>query len=174
MWPTAGAGKRFTRKRSELAAHEGRDTSGVASAAVDLFYDPKSLTVLHRAAFEETLRDTLPEIAREDPETHEVQATGGLIFRRVEQVPKRRGDAAADQLRDGTSLADHLCSRAGELLRGHRAPRVVVRDHTEALRSMISKFASYDGSAARFYCRAWTCGSERVGDPKTGPACEEK
>ena len=50
--------------------------SGIANATIDLFYDPKDLTVTHRDAYERTLRETLSEIAREDPNTHEVQANG--------------------------------------------------------------------------------------------------
>jgi hypothetical protein len=122
-------------------------TSGVTCADIDLFYDPKSLTVAHRDAHERTLRETLPDIARVDPETHEVQALPCLTFRRVEQVPKRRGDVQADQLQDGTSLADHLCSQAAGLLGGRSVPRVVIRNHTEALHSMLSKFIEHESTA---------------------------
>jgi len=121
-------------------------TSGVTAATIDLFYDPKSLTAAHRAAFEGALRETLPDIAREDPITHEVQATASLLFRRVQPVPKGRSSAAWSHLQDGTAVAHHLCSQADELVQRGGLGRIVVRNHTGALRSMITKFATTTAS----------------------------
>ena len=54
-------------------------TSGANVGVIDLFYDPKSLTAPHRAAFEKLFRKTLTDIAREDPITHEIQEEPGLV-----------------------------------------------------------------------------------------------
>jgi hypothetical protein len=115
-------------------------TSGVESVQIDLYYDPKSLTLAHRDAFENTLREALPEIAREDPETSAIQSWRPLTFGRIEQIPKRQGGTEADHLQQGTSLAHHLCSQAGRLIGSRTVSRVVVRNNTAVLRSMISKF----------------------------------
>lgn len=122
-------------------------TGGVESAQIDLYYDPRSLTLAHRDAFENTLREALPEIAREDPETSAIQAWRPLTFGRIEQVPKRQGGAEADHLQQGTSLAHHLCSQAGRLIGGQTVSRVIVRNHTAVLCSMVSKFADGPGNA---------------------------
>ena len=58
-------------------------TSGLDSAEVDLYYDPKSLTVVHRDAWERTLREMLSEIAKEDPATGAIQLSPALAFRRI-------------------------------------------------------------------------------------------
>lgn len=116
-------------------------TSGVESAEIDLYYDPKSLTMAHRDAWEMTLRETLSEIAKEDPETGGIQLSPALAFRRIEQVPKRQGEIEGDCAQHGTFLADRLCSQAPHLIGGEKVPRVLVRDHTTVLCSMVSKFA---------------------------------
>jgi hypothetical protein len=103
-------------------------------------------TVPHRDAYEGTLREILPSIAREDPETHEAQSKPTLIFRRVEQASKRQGQVEADQLQHGTNLAHHLCSHATEMVWGRSLPRIIVRDHTEILRNMIAKFIGGESS----------------------------
>ncbi len=117
-------------------------TSGVEAADIDLYYDVKSLTLAHRDAYEKTLREKLPDIAREDPETGALQPSPTFVFRRVEQISKRRREVKADQLQDGTAVAHHLCSQVHELIDGPRVPRIVVRNNTNALRNMISKWRS--------------------------------
>lgn len=115
-------------------------TGGVAAADIDLYYDPKSLTLAHRAAFEKTLRQALPEIAKEDPATGATQSSRTFTLERIEQVPKRQGDVESGPLEHGTFLAHQLCVRADELIRGRKVHRVVVRDHSDALRHMVVKF----------------------------------
>lgn len=114
-------------------------TSGVNAGVIDLFYDPKSLTALHRVAFEDLFRKTLTDIAREDPITHDIQEAPGLVFRDVQQVPKAYHNQPRDHLQDGIDVAHHLCSKLDELLR-ERTERIVVRNHTDVICRMITKF----------------------------------
>ena len=119
--------------------------ASVTAAKIDLFYDPKSLTLNHRNACHETLRATLPDIAREDPETHEFLPIPTFHFGRIEQIPKCGGGARAGALQTGITLAHHLCCECKSLIRGAAPQRIVVRDHTNAVLSMISKFIGERG-----------------------------
>ena len=114
-------------------------TSGVNVGVIDLFYDPKSLTALHRSSFEELFRKTLTDIAREDSITHEIMEAPGLVFRDVQQVPKGHKNQARDHRQNGIEVAHHLCSKLDELLR-ERSERIVVRNHTDVICKMIAKF----------------------------------
>ena len=148
----AGASRQRTVLATAAAAAACIRTSGVTHASIDLFDDPKRLTTPHRQAYERTLRETLPEIAREDPEAHAVQSAPTLIVRRVAQVPKRRGHIEAAQRRHGSSCVHRLCSQAADLVAGRHAPRIVVRNPTDALRSRTSKFTGNEpteGSGVR-------------------------
>ena len=106
---------------------------------IDFFYDPKSLTAPHRTAFESLIRKTLTDIAREDPITHEIQAQPGLIFRDVLQVPKAYRDQPRVSQQDGIDIAHHLCTKFNEAI-NESSPRIFVRDHTNVLCKMITKF----------------------------------
>src|SRR3990172_10611832 len=87
---------------------------GVTGVALDLFYDPKSLTAAHRSAYEHVLRETLTNITREDPHTSEVSAEPPLTFVRIEPVPKSR--ESPEEYRIGIFLADQLCRQARALI----------------------------------------------------------
>jgi hypothetical protein len=113
---------------------------GLRAATIDLFYDPKSLTAAHRVAFERALRETLPDIAREDPITQAVDAAPNLRFRRVENVPKAQRDALWSPLQNGTYVVDRLCTQASKLAPDNSSARIVVSDRTDVLCDMIRKF----------------------------------
>lgn len=122
-----------------LACLRGASPS-VTEAEICLFYDPKALTAEHQRAIEQVLRETLPEIAKEHPDTQESDPTVQLLFRRIEAVPKRSGNSRADSLQTGTNLAHHLCCQAESLIQENFSCRIVVRNHTSVAQDMISKF----------------------------------
>ena len=85
-----------------------------------------STSLAHKAAYEETLRQTLAAIAKEDPETGVVQASAPFTFRKIEQVAKRYREFEASPFQRGTALAHHLCAQAGPLVAGQKQVRVVL------------------------------------------------
>ena len=101
-----------------------------------------STSLAHKAAYEETLRQTLAAIAKEDPETGVVQASAPFTFRKIEQVAKRYREFEASPFQRGTALAHHLCAQAGPLVAGQKQVRVVVRNHTDAVNSMVEKLTN--------------------------------
>lgn len=121
-------------------------SGGITAAEIDLYYDPKSLKVAHRDAFETTLRQTLPNIAREDPKTGAIMASQTFVFGQVRQVQKRTGHTGADELQCGTAVAHHICSQAEDLIGSRKVARLVVKDHSDMLRSMVSKFTGGDST----------------------------
>jgi len=112
-------------------------SAGVNHASIDVYLDPKSLTAAHREAFERILRETLPDIAREAARVGIPSPT--FTIGKVREVEKRRGKNAATTLQFGSALVHHLCSRTSDVIAGS-PPRIIVRDHTSALVTMISKF----------------------------------
>ena len=122
-----------------LACLRGASPS-VTAAEIDLFYDPKTLTAEHQRAIEQVVRETLPEMAKEHPDTQESDPTVQLLFQRMEAIPKRSGSSKANNLQTGTNLAHHLCCQAEHLLQGNPSHRIVVRNHTSVIHDMISKF----------------------------------
>jgi hypothetical protein len=105
---------------------------------IDLFYDPKSLTPEHRLAFEKTLRATLPQFVEDVIGV--LGRTAPVYFRRIEGVPKRKPREKANAFQEGINVSHHLCAQNKHLIAGGGKARVVIRNHTDVILSMISKF----------------------------------
>jgi hypothetical protein len=105
---------------------------------IDVLYDPKSLTPEHRLAFERTLRATLPQIVGDMIEV--LGSTAPVDFRRVEGVPKRKPGEKSNAFQEGINVSHHLCAQSKHLIAGGGEARVVIRNHTDVILSMISQF----------------------------------
>ena len=105
---------------------------------IDVLYDPKSLTPEHRLAFEKTLRATLPQIVEDMIEV--LGSTAPVYFHRVEGVPKRKPGEKSNAFQEGINVSHHLCAQSKHLIAGGGEARVVIRNHTDVIISMISEF----------------------------------
>jgi hypothetical protein len=112
--------------------------SPLTKLEIDVLYDPKSLKLEHRLAFEKMLHDTLPQIVEDATEV--LGSTAPVCFRRVEEVPKRKLGEKSNAFQEGINVAHHLCSQSKNLIAGGGGARIVVRNHTDVILSMISKF----------------------------------
>jgi hypothetical protein len=128
---------------SVVSAVAALHSTGAPVGDVELYYERRDLKSAHRAAFEITIRHTLPEVAAEAPEmlSRHALPPSGLRFVRVEQVHKRRAGTRNDAHQNGVSLAHHLCAQAGGLTPG-LYERIVVRNLTERVHEMLAPFAA--------------------------------
>jgi hypothetical protein len=105
---------------------------------IDVLYDPKSLTPEHRLAFEKMLRATLPQIVEDMIEF--LGRTAPVYFRRIEGVRKRKPGEKSNAFQEGINVSHHLCAQSKHLIAGGGEARVVIRNHTDVILSMISEF----------------------------------
>lgn len=117
--------------------------SGIPIGLLDIYYDRKDLTRAHRDQFEQVLRVTLPEIARnvaaEYPSVFPGDPTA-LRLGTIQAVAKGTVGQYPDALLHGTALAHHLCAQTAALIARGTVGGVLVRNHTEAVRDMIGRF----------------------------------
>jgi hypothetical protein len=95
--------------------------SGVSVGAVNLYYDRRDLTAAHRTQFENILRQTLPETAKEAPIEHPAlfkADASALRFDTIRGVGKPVSWASADAFQCGTDLAHHFCAHASAVIGG--------------------------------------------------------
>ena len=117
--------------------------SGVSVGAVNLYHDRRDLTAAHRTQFENILRQTLPETAKEAPTEHPAlfkADASALRFDTIRGVGKPVSWASADAFQCGTDLAHHFCAQASAVIGRGSEGRMLVRDHTKVVSDMASKF----------------------------------
>lgn len=125
--------------------------SGITSAVawrtppgtIDLYFDRKDLRAAHRTQFENILRQTLPEIARQSaaefpsvfgPSHHEFQ------FGTIEAIDKPALGSVFDAFQQGTHMAHLLCSLAPNIIAEGSSNLILVKNHTNVVRRMVAKF----------------------------------
>lgn len=117
--------------------------SGVSVGAVNLYYDRRDLTAAHRTQFENVLRQNLPETAKETateyPSLFKADARE-MRFDNIRGVEKPESWASADAFQCGTDIAHHFCAQAAAVIGRGSEGRTLVRDHTEVVSAMASKF----------------------------------
>lgn len=114
--------------------------ASVKRASMRVLHDPKSLRGDHRDAVEVVLRQNLPAMAREDPDTHEIDASVHFECTQFEEVPKPASGSRADALQTGTVLAHYLCEQSADVIAtGNRGP-LLARNVTKQVMEMISPF----------------------------------
>ena len=86
------------------------------------------------------LKDTLPCIACEDPDTHTTDPGFRFRFQRFDEVPKRFSGLPQDVLQIGTALSHHLCVQSRNLIAEEQNPRLIMRNITNVIMEMISEF----------------------------------
>lgn len=105
--------------------------TGTIPMQVSLFHDPTSLTLDHRGAFQDYLRERLPAIAGRSPGMEDVETSPTITLDRIEQVSKRQGNRDMDHLQIGTCLAHHLCSQSARIIGAPPMPRIFSKNLTE-------------------------------------------
>jgi hypothetical protein len=129
--------------------------SGVSVGAVNLYYDRKDLTAAHRTQFENILRQILPETAKEARTEYSTLFKADareLRFDTIRGVEKPVSWASADAFQCGTDLAHHFCAQASAVIGRRSEGHTLVRDHTEVVIAMLSKFthaSDEDGETGR-------------------------
>ena len=93
--------------------------SGVSVGSVNLYYDRRDLTAAHRTQFENILRQTLPETAKqaqtENPALFKADARE-LRFDTIREIEKPVSWASANAFQCGTDLAHHFCAQASAVI----------------------------------------------------------
>lgn len=117
--------------------------SGLLLGPADLYYDRKDLTAEHRTAYEHTLRQNLPKVARDaaakDPSRFTTD-TSQFEFGIIQGVEKPGSGVQADSFQRGTNLAHHFCTQAEALVGRGSRDRILVKDQTKNISATITKF----------------------------------
>lgn len=117
-------------------------SSGVPLGSIDLYFDRKDLKAAHRIQFENIIRQTIPEISMQSAvEYPQIFTPSPYEFRfdTIEAINKPDCWSAFNAFQQGTHLAHHLCSQAGTIIHDGSAGRILVRNHTDVVRGMLTK-----------------------------------
>ena len=106
---------------------------------VEKFGTPTSGSSSHREWSDGKTRISVAYSGNEEvPEV--LGSTAPVYFRRVEEVPKRKQGEKSSAFQEGINVSHHLCARSQHLIAGGGGERIIVRNHTGVILSMISKF----------------------------------
>jgi hypothetical protein len=84
--------------------------------AVDIFYDPKSLTREHQSAIEEVLHKRLKKYANQFVQRYDKNLGEKVNFRKAKALEKPRSGSQPDKFQLGIWLADRIVRRSDEVI----------------------------------------------------------